>query len=227
MSEPFTFRKIEVPELLEEAYRLRFQVYCKECNFFRESDCPEGYETDEYDQDSIHLGAFDSQGILVGAVRLILPSCEKFPIEKYCPVLNLNIDIAGRKEYAEISRLAISKLHRRRMIDEFSSEPQIIENSSLCIRRVSSIAMGLCCLLHEECSNAGIKYCLALMERPLSLLLKLHGFVFQTIGPEIDFYGKVAPYLLDVVENEKKGLFRITESYPHGREIHLQKDRFS
>jgi hypothetical protein len=67
--------------------------------------------------------------------------------------------------------------------------------------------MGLCHAIFLECRETGINHCLALMEKPLWMLLRMQGFVFQPVGAEIDYYGKVAPYVIDVLALEKSGLF--------------------
>ena len=82
MEEKFLFRKISSPDELQEAYKTRFQVYGNECHFLKESDYPQGFETDEFDRYSVHFGGFDSLGRMVGTVRLILPHSPRFPIEE-------------------------------------------------------------------------------------------------------------------------------------------------
>ncbi|MBI5873808.1 MAG: PEP-CTERM/exosortase system-associated acyltransferase [Candidatus Omnitrophica bacterium] len=213
MEDRLVFRKIDSPESLQESYRLRFQVYCKECNFIEESQYPGGYESDDYDRDSLHFGALGNDGRLIGAVRLILPSCAKFPIQERCPSFNFDDLNISRMECAEISRLTISKSWRQ----------QIDARPTNFILQVSYIALGLCHQMYRECRALGIDHCLALMEKPLWMLLKMHGFLFSPIGPEIDYFGKVTPYLIDIRDLEKKGLFKV----PYGREIRIQEDRFA
>jgi N-acyl amino acid synthase of PEP-CTERM/exosortase system len=215
MEEKFSFRKIESPEILQEAYRLRFQVYCKECNFIREADYPEGYETDEFDVHSAHFGAFDTEGRLVGAVRLILPSCEKFPIEDHCPRLEVDRALVPREKCAEISRLTISKLFRRRANDGLYYEPQlddlkVEDKGAYFMRRIRPMAFGLYRAMYQECKRIGITHWFALMEKKLWLLLKIHGFVFKPVGPEVDFYGMVMPYIVGISDLEKN----VHEKFP-------------
>jgi len=208
MAEPFNFKKLESPELLQEAYRLRFQVYCRECNFIKESDYPLGYETDDFDKHSVHFGGFDQEGRLIGSARLILPSCERFPIEEHCRVLNIDRNLVRQEDCAEVSRLTISKLYRRRAHDGLYYEPQIgdqcIEDKgNYFLRRVRPMAFGLYREMYHESKRLGIKHWFALMEKSLWLLLKIHGFVFKSIGPEVDFYGMVTPYIVDIADLEK------------------------
>ncbi|MFH0826589.1 MAG: PEP-CTERM/exosortase system-associated acyltransferase, partial [Candidatus Omnitrophota bacterium] len=169
MDEKFTFKKIVSPEELLESYKLRFQVYCKECNFIKESDYPDGIETDGFDKYSLHFGAFDHEGVLVGAVRLILPYCVKFPIEEHCPSLNIDRDLIKRSECAEVSRLTISKLFRRRADDGLYYGPQIADQQvedkgTVFMRRVRPMAFGLYRAMYQESKRIGIRHWYALME---------------------------------------------------------------
>jgi len=206
--EPFEFRRITLPEAMEEVFRLRYQVYCNECHFIRAEDYPGGMETDAYDKHAAHFGAYDAEGRLIGSVRLILSSCGRFPIEEHCPTLNVDPEKVPLRKSAEISRLTISKLYRRRAQDGLYYEPQVEdvpvqEKGQYFMRRVRPMAFGLYREMYQESKRLGIRYWYALMEKTLRTLLKIHGFVFNPIGPEVEFYGLVTPYLADVSELEK------------------------
>ena len=208
MDDKFSFKKITTPELLDESFRLRYQVYCKECHFIKEEDYPQGFETDPLDQFSSHFGGFDDQGRLIGAARLILSGCEKFPIQEHCPVLNVDWNKVDRLKCAEVSRLTISKLYRRRANDGLYYEPQVqdvkVEDGGQnFLRRVKPMAFGLYRAMYQESKRMGITHWFALMEKSLWLLLKIHGFVFKPIGPEVEFYGQVTPFIADLSELEK------------------------
>ena len=67
------------PELLEEAHRLRFQVYCVENPYESPESHPGGLEADEFDSHSAHvLLRHRATDTYVGTVRLILPVKERF-----------------------------------------------------------------------------------------------------------------------------------------------------
>ena len=51
---------------------LRYEVYCLECGFLSPEAYPGKLEVDDYDGRSLHVAAFDPEGQLVGAVRLVL-----------------------------------------------------------------------------------------------------------------------------------------------------------
>jgi N-acyl amino acid synthase of PEP-CTERM/exosortase system len=208
VEEKFNFEKIGTQDVLLDAFKLRFQVYCRECNFIKESDCPSGYETDAFDQHSSHFGAFDQDKRLVGGVRLILPSCEKFPIEDHCKALDIDYRAIPRKGCAEVSRLTISKLFRRRANDGLYYEPQVKDETvedrgNYFLRRVRPMAFGLYRAMYQESKRIGITHWFALMEPSLWMLLKIHGFVFKPIGPSVDFYGIVTPYIVGLSDLEK------------------------
>lgn len=208
MEEKFVFKKIDSPEVLQESYRLRYQVYCNECRFIRPEDYPSQIETDTFDAHSLHFGGFDSEGHLIGAARLILSSCGEFPIEEHCKDLAIDWNIIARRECAEVSRLTISKLYRRRAHDGLYYESQIQDKEvedqgEHFIRRVRPMAFGLYRAMYHESKRTGVRYWFALMEKSLWLLLKIHGFVFRPIGREVDFYGMVTPYIADISEMEK------------------------
>jgi len=213
--DPFEFRRITSPEEMEEVYRLRFQVYCNECRFIKAEDYPDGRETDEFDKHSAHFGGYDKDGLLVGAVRLILPACGKFPIEEHCETLEIDPEKVTPRKSAEVSRLTISKLYRRRSKDGLYYETQaqdetVEDKGQYFLRRVRPMAFGLYREMYHESKRLGIRYWYALMERTLRTLLKIHGFVFNPIGPEVEFYGMVTPFLADITEMEKN----VHEKFP-------------
>jgi len=228
--ENFIFKKVDSPQLLEQAFKLRFQVYCNECHFINPQDYPQNYESDEFDKDSIHFVALDSSNSVIGTVRLILPKVTKFPIEQHCPTLKIDADTFDRTKTAEVSRLVISKLLRRRagdglyyeqQVDDFSGDSQ----SGVFFRRVRPMAFGLYRIMYHESKRLGIRYWFALMEKKLWLLLKLHGFIFKPIGEEVDFYGMVRPYLADLteIENNVRTKFpKFFEYFMEGLELELQ-----
>src|SRR5271165_5688455 len=103
--------------LLDEVFRLRFQVYCAERGFESAADFPDGRERDRDDLRSLHFLVLDrATGRAVGTVRLILPR-----MGDDLPVLRL-IGTSGRwpadlplATTGEVSRFAIAKAFRRQL----------------------------------------------------------------------------------------------------------------
>ncbi len=115
----FNYQKVGLDDSrLTDLYRLRYQVYCDECGFEKPEDHPNGLETDEFDEVSSHFCAFnrDTREI-IGTARIILPSEKAFPIEKHFSIDRKTVAAIDHNKIGEISRLAISKDFRRRVID--------------------------------------------------------------------------------------------------------------
>ncbi len=214
--EYFTFKKVDTDEkdLMQQIFKLRFQVYCRECGFIREEDYPECSERDEYDAQSIHFVAVNATGDVVGTMRIILPGALLLPIERHCPSIQIKPDPMPGMGYAEISRLVISKQLRRRRDDRMYYEPQVEDkkiegNNAEYLRRAKPMAFGLYREMYQESKRRGINYWYALMEKSLWLLLRIHGFRFDCIGEEIDVYGPVRPYLgkIPIMEQEVRRKF--------------------
>lgn len=177
--------KVQTAEALRRFYRLRFQVYCRECGYLKEQHYPEGVESDTFDKSSVHFCASDKEGNLIAGVRLILPECGKFPIEEASKDVDLGRLGINREECSEISRLVVSQEQRKRAGLMASS-------------RISPLVVNLCTQMYEECKARGIRYCLAMMTPSLHLLLKMHKYPFQKVGDELEYFGKVYPYMIDI-----------------------------
>ncbi|MBV8591629.1 MAG: GNAT family N-acetyltransferase, partial [Acetobacteraceae bacterium] len=109
--ERFTVQLANTPELIREAHRLRYQVYCVE-NEYLDGD---GFEVDEFDFHSHHVILKDNAtGQMVGTVRLVLWQQDapeaSFPMQEVIPV-SLRHYVPLRTT-AEVSRFAISKERR-------------------------------------------------------------------------------------------------------------------
>ena len=210
--ENFFYKKVTLDdtELMEKIYRLRFEVYARECGFIKEEDYPNGIETDEYDHQACHFAALNSEGDVIGTLRVILPGQLPFPIEHHCPFLNFHKDAPPAHQYVEISRLVISKRLRRRKNDALYYEPQIEDkkmrdqNNQEFLRRAKPMAFGLYREMYNESKRLGVTHWYSLMEKSLWLLLRLHGFKFECIGEEVDVYGPVRPYLGNVGKIEEE-----------------------
>ena len=205
----FTYRRVDSPDVLDKVFRLRYQVYCKECGFLKEEDCHEGIERDRYDPYSVHFVAEDAVGI-VGTVRLVMDSPVGFPFEAHCKGnLTLNTHDLPRKEYAEISRLVISRHYRRRAGGglfyalDFHDDASASDLSDIDKCVVTPITFGIYREMYRECKRRGITHWFAIMEISLWKLLCMHGFAFRPIGEEFNLYGKVRPYMANIAELEK------------------------
>ena len=238
MLEPFSFQKVNPNDksLMEQIFRLRFQVYCHECGFIKKEDYPDGIETDAWDAQSVHFAALSARGDLMGTLRMILPGKLPLPIQTRCPDVFKKIDVS-QNDYTEISRLVISKNVRRRQGDELYYAPEIEDKSvvmgeGIFFRRAKPMAFGIYRELYRESKRRGITRWFTIMEKSLYFLLRIHGFKFECIGPEIDFYGPVSPYVgrMDTIEQEVREKFEkfyqyFTENYKAEQEGQVSNEK--
>jgi N-acyl amino acid synthase of PEP-CTERM/exosortase system len=197
---------------LNELYKLRYEVYCIECAFLDTAFYENEEESDEYDDCSAHFAAYTRDQTLVGTVRLVQPrEGMAYPFMEHCELYN-HIVLPDRAEAAEISRLVVKKSYRRRRGDSLQgiSEEFLAGDTALAsamstgqIERSTNsprLLLGLYKQMYRySCAN-GIRYWYAAMERSLARALERMGFKFEPIGPQVDYYGKVAPYFVDLYE---------------------------
>jgi len=195
---------------LNKLYQLRYDVYCLQKGFLDPADYPNKCETDIFDKHALHFGAFDHSGNALGTLRLVKNSGVGFPMLKHC-----EIDVSEEilLKAGEVSRLAVSKIIRKRSGDgeygmalqggRVDEKPKFIpENNKR--RHRPAIVVGLYKSLYQESKRAGITHWLAVMEPGLLKLLKRFYFNFEAIGPEVDYFGPVRPYMvsLDAIEDQ-------------------------
>lgn len=170
------------PRLLDQSYRLRYQVYCVERGFLNAADYPDGREVDEFDEHSVHLAVLDDEGNMIGTARLIKPNPHGFPMFRHCAFFpEVMPPDAPHVLPVEVSRLAISRhymRHRRR------TEP-------LC-DLVKAMVVGA--------RLVGANHLIAASEAALARRLVHFGFPYRIGGPTADYYGPVAACLMNLDE---------------------------
>ena len=146
---------------MDEILRLRYQVYCKEKQWFKADDYPDGREIDEFDAHSVHFLALKNNEV-VGTVRAIFPS------ELGLPIINIfGITVPEHViHYAEISRLAVAKETRG-----------------------SEVITGLLHTLFSWCLESGITHIYAVIESNLLNFLIRIGYPFKKLGDEKFLFG--------------------------------------
>ena len=183
------------PELVQEAYRLRHQVYCQENDYEQGVDC---LEFDQFDSHSRHVVIQRrSTGRVLGTVRLVLPregGQDSFPVQRVCdPSLLSGLPLSTT---GEVSRFAISKLRRE------------ADGPSLALMRLGLIQGAV-----RLSAEAGHTHWVAIMEPSLLRLLRATGLHFQPIGPLVFYHGWRQPayadlnVLLDRLAGEKPDLW--------------------
>jgi len=177
--ENLKFIQADSEDLKKAIYQLRYKVYAEEFGFENLEDHPDGYETDEYDEKSIHFAALNGDNSVVGTVRLVLNSEKGFPIEHA-----VKTEFIGEKpspdKIAEISRLAVIKDFRKRKEDGHFGVESYIKKSEGGIlpdkgpatdeqqkRKRPIIVLGLYQILYHASKRMGITHWYMITEEKL------------------------------------------------------------
>jgi N-acyl amino acid synthase of PEP-CTERM/exosortase system len=211
----FDLVRADTPELLDEAYRLRYQVYCLEHAFENLAEHSNGRETDVDDDRSVHaLLVHRRTGTYAGTVRVILPNCHEphrlLPIQRI--LASQQRGVAERlpgPTTAEISRFLVSKEFRRRRGEELYADVGALGDAAAIPgeRRVAPyITFGLVRGVLEICAEYGMTHICAVMHPALIRILCRFGLAFEAIGDLVNHRGLRQPCvarLEDLVERNR------------------------
>ena len=199
------------PVLLEQCYRLRHQVYCKEHHYESPAGRGASLEMDAWDARSQQLLIrHRDTGFALATTRLILSddtdALQPFPAEYHA-----GIDPAGfagsamflpRHSIAEVSRFSISRAARSYLRDTGAIASEVAE------RDLSSwITLRLINGLVELSRKHTVAQWYTFMEGSFIRLLRRMGMCFEPVGAAIEFRGRrfVA---LDSVDALMRGMQR-------------------
>lgn len=190
------------------ALGLRYDVYCLERNYLPAHNYPERQESDEFDARSAHFSEFDDSGNIVGYVRLVRATeMAGFPFVQHAAALFPGVALPAASESAEISRLIVHpELRRRRKEVEFEGVNLTQDADGDRTRCLEShdILSRMYRQMYVYSLQSGVRYWYAAMELVLARSLRQMSFPFKQVGEKLDYYGPVAPYLLDLRELEAK-----------------------
>lgn len=196
------FRALEiddVPELLHASYQMRYQVYCIERNFLSPHYYPLAVETDVFDQHAVHIGVVNSEDVLVATARLVRRTDDGLPMYGHCSLTFRDPVLADKNApIVEVSRLAVSRRYNRRQGDEHYALAGGMRSNGEKRREGGEIVMTLYRALYQASKRHGFTHWLAATERSLQRLVLRYHFPFVQVGPETDYFGMVAPYLMDL-----------------------------
>lgn len=210
---------VDTTELLEQVYRIRYQILCVEQRLpgFDPESCPNEKEKDSYDSHSCHvLLRYRPTGNFIGTARLILPGLSKseklLPVELYGqtdPAL-CNIKALPRMQTAEISRFLVTnqfdrrkderrKDQRRKEITETDSDKRGEKDRRSTDRR-TGLSIGL--ILMSGVLRMSVKYNIRhwfmVTEPALNKLMSFYGLNFNPIGPPVNYHGMRRSYYVKV-----------------------------
>jgi N-acyl amino acid synthase of PEP-CTERM/exosortase system len=212
----FRVVRADTPELLEEAQRMRFDIYCRELRYVDPFAHADGLEKDAHDPASSHCLLFHKTlGAYAGCVRLVLADPENpdapFPFEKQCgdALWRRHVDPAEipRHSFGEISRLAIRKEFRRRsgeakQADGFARNSGTPEESAKAMnvhltrerRHSPHMVLVLYLAAASVALNDRLESVFAMMDPRLARHLLFAGIKFEQVGDPVDFRGLRAAY---------------------------------
>lgn len=203
----FDAREADTPELREEVFRLRYQVYCLENGFEDPSANPNGIECDEYDARSLHaLLIHRASRAIVGTIRLVLHdhSVDRgcLPFDRICSkYMRQRPSSLPFKTTAELSRFAISKSLRSRLSDGLYGHVTALPDSEAEYRRVlPHTTLGLMTAALQLGLRQNITHVCAVMEPTLLRLLTRLGIHFTPHGDPVEHHGLRQPCYTSVEE---------------------------
>jgi len=195
------------PELRDEVFRIRHEVYCEELAF--EPVRPDRRETDQYDSHSLHCLLRSSQRSSepVGCTRLVLAKPDDpsylLPFEKTCAA-TLDRSIIDpmkmqRGRIAEVSRLAVRARYRRRTADHVDPTPIHKEDFGTVVHpRFPYIPIALYLGAVALASRSGIDTLFVLTEPRLASHFSKLGVNITQIGGPVEHRGVRIPSMMNV-----------------------------
>ena len=218
------------PLLLEQSYRLRYQVYCVEREFLPAEDYPDQLERDAFDRDSIHVGAVDADGELAATARMVMPNSAGLPLFHHCTLFPdvTTLDEVGNI-VVEVSRVSISRHYARRREDPpyraaAGCGRRLLSQRSPPAERRNARAEPFLTLLKAiiyAVKRAGATHLIGATDAALHRWLVHYGLPYRLAGPEVDYYGRVAPYIMSLAELDQVILgrqFAALDGFPVGLE---------
>ena len=207
----------DTPKLVEQALRLRYEIYCLEKGYENPDQFENNLEQDALDDHSAHgLMIFVPTDVPVGTVRIILPQVSHqnrlFPIEEHCEFTPTNeeyqkghsiLEKIDRIKIAEVSRFSISKSFRKRLgeaksIHGFADTEQAL-NKLKDRRFIPHLTVGLVKAMFQLSFENRMKHWFAVMEPKLrNSLLKRFYLQFHPLGPTVNYRGIRQPYIADI-----------------------------
>ena len=155
-------KTLSAPEEMDQAYRLRHQVFSEELRWVPVTD--EGLEVDEYDTRPVsYLGVFDCTGMLLGHCRLIAAPHPFMIDREFAGLLPEGGGLERTPDTAEVTRLCVSRAKRK---GEF-----VLRVSNLLYKGIYLWSMEM-----------GVRHLLMVVDRRVFRLLRLTGFPVRPLG---------------------------------------------
>jgi N-acyl amino acid synthase of PEP-CTERM/exosortase system len=213
----FEVLRANTPRLLDQVYRLRYQVYCIENQFEDPTAHLDGREMDEHDAVSAHILLLHRKsGTAVGTARLIMPqlgsSWRPLPIlPVLAPKVREEFERLPLHRTAEISRFAVSKEFRRWWRDHHGSTVETTHQQTAGGEQqlMQYITFGLIQDILQLSIERGVDYLVAAMNFSLIRIVGNLGIELESIGGPVEYHGMRQPciaFLANLVEQSQNQL---------------------
>lgn len=186
-------------ELLDQVFRLRFQVYCLERSFESPADHPDGRERDDDDGRSSHFlvlyrGEKCRQATAVGTVRLVLPRRgAELPVFRLLPHHDRRRIGLPISSTAEVSRFAVPRSFRRQLERDLGDQGGDAAADSIARLALELLNFWLVRGVVRMTATSGITHIVAMMEPALLRLLRRLGIQFHPMGRMVQHHGLRQP----------------------------------
>ncbi|HWB10526.1 MAG TPA: PEP-CTERM/exosortase system-associated acyltransferase [Pirellulales bacterium] len=212
--------------LRNQAFRLRYEVYCIENDGFENpNEHPNRMETDQYDSHAVQgLLVHRYSGFAVGSVRMVLPVAEQWecsmPIQAHC--MHASVHHRGTiMRSLETSRFCISRSMRKRICQE-DTYRVVSDTDGACLRSpvrpvqemidrtralLPYLCVGLVKLPLQVAAENSLEHIFATLDPRLLQLLTQLGICSTRLGDDIDHHGMRSPVdfvPIDIFENTYK-----------------------
>lgn len=205
---------------MNDVFRLRYRVYCEEKNFLPADDYPCAMEMDEYDDDAIHLVVRGGHPSPVGYMRILESSTtEGFPLIAHGLTTYSDFPIPPEDCAVEISRLIVTSELRHHSVDPDDGFKKAGALPAPPARNAADlVTYKLMRMAYRYAADHDVRWILAAMEPSLHRKFRMMGLPFRQVGPTGSYFGRVAPYAMDIREMERdmrsrfQGTWRFFES---------------
>lgn len=185
---------------LDDAFQLRYQVYCLDRGFEDAAACPEGMERDSYDDDALHCLLRDrATSTAIGTVRLVRPAATStwyrdLPLADYAAPESLDeLSRLPAGTTAEVSRFAITRLAREVLRGQVPTASQPLDiakgDATMGERLLPYMSLGLIRGLVRLSVEHGITHWCLAAEPSLLRRLRSFGLHFTDLGPLVEHRG--------------------------------------
>lgn len=204
----------ETEEQINEAHRLRYEVFCLENEGYEDpKHHPDGLERDQYDARSEHmLLIYKPTGEAIGTCRIIKPNLnnlwESFPLQTLCQSNHLtNKDYIANS--CEFSRFCLSKNRfsriKKKIFDSTGyfakAEQNIYFYEKPFLKIVLSMAtLGIIRGAFELSLKNGILNVFGIMEPRHLARLENAGLIHEQISDPLEYHGTRVPFVCNILE---------------------------